>query len=426
MNYFQLLGPFLLATFSVCFFLIWRRFPDLRSALFFALSHVCLTLALTFEALRGTFGPNLTTYSTNIPYLVAAIFYAAGICALCGREAPWRRSTALALVTIAAVAWFRHIDEDVVARTLVIHFGLAAIIGLALALSLRQKVERLKRVILWCLVAAAGLSLARVLLTLRSQGDTLSNENYASSLVAWTIQLSVAMGSLVIAVLIFAHYGLTVIRRLAEENARNLDHVRKQMSKFLSPAVVADLLENDNADLTVQPREITALMVDLRGFTAFSEAHGADAASRRANAFFSIVSEEILARDGTIDKYLGDAVLAFWNAPIAQPDHCDRAVATASAIQTRLAALAEPMEAVAMIETGRCNVGNFGTAQRMDYTAIGGAMNTVSRLEAQAKRLGVPVLIGPQAARCTGAQLDAVGQVALAGLKDDLPVFRPA
>jgi len=217
-----------------------------------------------------------------------------------------------------------------------------------------------------------------------------------------------------------------VMRRLSEENARNLHRIEAQMSKFLSPAVVADLMETDTVNLTVQNRTITALLVDLRGFTAFSDTHGSDAASARANQFFASVTDEILARNGTIDKYLGDAVLAFWNAPLLQPDHVDLAIDAATAIQARLSALPNQMDAVAMIETGPCNVGNFGTEQRMDYTAIGGAMNTVSRLEAQAKARDIVILIGPQAAAQTRHQIKEVGQVTVAGITEQLRLFEPA
>ena len=132
-----------------------------------------------------------------------------------------------------------------------------------------------------------------------------------------------------------------------------------------------------------------------------------------------------MARNGTIDKYLGDAVLAFWNAPLLQPDHADLAIDAAIAIQVRLAAQQHPMNAVAVIETGECSVGNFGTRQRMDYTAIGGAMNIISRLETEAKARDIPLLIGPHAAARTQHATNEVAQVNLAGIKKHVALFSP-
>lgn len=426
MNYFQLLGPFLLVTFSISFLLIWRRFSDLRSTLYFGISYGSLALALALDWMREAFDPVIASYMTNIPYLSTVTFYAVGLFVFCNRPVPWRQLGAIVTLILASMVWFRHISPDLVGRTITMTFGVSGIMLFAVVSTFPYATNSLKKAIHWCLAMVSVLSLVRTILALRAEASTLTVETYTSSLVAWTLQLSMAMSALLVAVLLFAHYAITVMRKLTEENARNLRRVETEMSKFLSPAVVSDLMHADSVDLTVQKREITALLVDLRGFTAFSDAHGSDAASDRANQFFAIVSEEILARNGTIDKYLGDAVLAFWNAPLVQRNHIELAIDSAEAIQSRLAARSEPMDAVVMIETGPCNVGNFGTAQRMDYTAIGRAMNTVSRLEAEAKAHNIPILIGPYAAAQTGRAVKDVGQVAVAGIKGDLALFEPA
>ncbi len=424
MTYFQLLGPFLLATFSVSFLLIWRRFSDLRSTLFFALSYGSLALALTLDWMRDGFDPIVASYLTNIPYLSTVTFYAAGLFVFCNRPVPWRKLGGILAIIAAFMVWFRHIEPDLVGRTITMTFGVSAIMLFGVVSTFSYTTNRLKKAILWCLALVSVLSLVRTILALRAEANTLTVETYTSSLVAWTLQLSMAMSALLVAVLLFAHYAITVMGKLAEENMRNLDRVEAEMSKFLSPAVVANLMDTDAVDLTIQKREITALLVDLRGFTAFSDAMGPDAATERANQFYAIVSEEVLARDGTIDKYLGDAVLAFWNAPLLQPNHSDLAIEAAEAIQGRLRAQVS-MAAVAVIETGACNVGNFGTPQRMDYTAIGGAMNVVSRLEVAAKAYDIPILIGPEAAAQTGRRVKDVGRVAVAGIKDELVLFEP-
>ena len=425
MNYFQLLGPFLLATFSISFFVIWRRFSDLRSTLYFALSYGSLAVALTLDWSRDSFDPVVASYLTNIPYLSTVVFYAGGIFAFSNRPVPWRRLASLVLMILALMIWYRHISPSLIGRTITMTFGVSGIMLFAVVSNFPHTTAPLKKAILWCLALVSVLSLVRTIVALNAEANTLTVESYTSSMVAWTLQLSMAMSALAVAVLLFAHYAIDVMRRLTDQNARNLRRVEAQMSKFLSPAVVADLMHTDTVDLTVQNRTITALLVDLRGFTAFSDTHGPDAASAHVNQFFATVTEEIMARNGTIDKYLGDAVLAFWNAPLLQPDHTDLAIDAAKAIQARLAAQQDPMNAVAVIETGACNVGNFGTRQRMDYTAIGGAMNVVSRLEAEAKARDIPLVIGPQAAAQTQQATKEVARVNVAGIKKHLTLFSP-
>lgn len=425
MNYFQLLGPFLLAVFSISFFVIWRRFSDLRSTLYFALSYGSLAIALTLDWSRDSFDPVVASYLTNIPYLSTVVFYAAGIFAFSNRPVPWHRLATLVLVILVLMIWYRHISPNLIGRTITMNFGVCGIMLFAVASTYPHTTALLKKTILLCLALVSVLSLVRTILALKAEANTLTVETYTSSMVAWTLQLSMAMSALAVAVLLFAHYAIDVMRRLTDQNARNLRRIEAQMSKFLSPAVVADLMNTGTADLTVQKRTITALLVDLRGFTTFSDTYGSDAASARVNQFFATVTEEIMARNGTIDKYLGDAVLAFWNAPLLQPDHADLAIDAAIAIQVRLAAQQHPMNAVAVIETGECSVGNFGTRQRMDYTAIGGAMNIISRLETEAKARDIPLLIGPHAAARTQHATNEVAQVNLAGIKKHVALFSP-
>lgn len=425
MNYFQLLGPFLLVTFSISFFIIWRKFSVLRSTLYFALSYGSLALALTLDWSRDNFDPVLASYLTNIPYVMAVVFYAVGVFNFSNQPVPWRWLAAFVALIFVSMMWFRHICPNLIGRTITMTFGVSGIMLFTVVLTLPHTTTRLKKAILWSLALVSVLSLVRTVLALSAESDTLTQETYTSSIVAWTLQLSMAMSALAVALLLFAHYAVVVMRRLADENARHLRRVEVQMSKFLSPTIVSDLMQSDTVDLSVQTRMITALLVDLRGFTAFSDMHGSDAASQRANQFFAIVTEEILARNGTIDKYLGDAVLAFWNAPQTQSDHTDLAIDAAQAIQCRLTSQDNPIEAVAMIEAGECSVGNFGTHQRMDYTAIGGAMNIVSRLEAEAKARNINVLLGPQAAARTHHAITKIGLADIAGLAGKIEIFCP-
>jgi adenylate cyclase len=231
--------------------------------------------------------------------------------------------------------------------------------------------------------------------------------------------------------LIMGAAGGYALYRDAERRRRLL---QKQFSQFLSPEIVGRLAETDAAAaLRVEDRELTAMLVDVRGFTAMSGSLDADKTVTVVNHFLDIATREIFARGGTIDKYMGDAVLAFWNAPLEVPDHADRAIECAQAILTGVAAAnpqlaaqgLPPLTVVAAIESGVCSVGNMGTAKRIDYTAIGTAINMVSRLEQETKAMGEPMLIGPGAAAMATLALTPLGMVGLRGVDGQSAVFKP-
>ncbi len=221
----------------------------------------------------------------------------------------------------------------------------------------------------------------------------------------------------------FANY------RHAEQRRQSLT---RQFSQFLSPAIVDTLSASDaEAMIKVEKREVTALMMDIRGFTAMTHTLAADEVVTVINHFLAIATDEILRRDGTIDKFMGDAVLAIWNAPIAVDDHADRAIATAMAIIKRIARSNEnltgqnlpALRVGAGLETGICSVGNFGSARRIDYTAIGDAINLAARLESATKTTGVPLLAGPGTAAAATIILKPVGPVSLQGFDERIEAF---
>ena len=152
-----------------------------------------------------------------------------------------------------------------------------------------------------------------------------------------------------------------------------------------------------------EPREVTVLFMDMRGFTSASERLAPDEIVANVNRFLTLSSEEIFRTEGTIDKFMGDAVMAFWNAPLDQPDHAERAIRAVRAIYRRLDAEnahlkqrgLEPIRLGAGLETGICSVGNFGSDIRYNYTVIGHAANLASRLETATKISTATVLCGP-------------------------------
>jgi adenylate cyclase len=195
------------------------------------------------------------------------------------------------------------------------------------------------------------------------------------------------------------------------------------------------MLTRTRQDLTTsaEKREITVLMMDMRGFTSSSEQLPADVIIATVNRFLTLASKEIFSRDGTIDKFMGDAILAFWNAPVDQPDHADRALKAVLAIrgaldrenEAREARGEQPIRVGAGIETGVCSVGNFGSDIRFDYTAIGSTVNMAARLESATKITNCPVLLGPGFARQHPEAIEPVGRLELAGFSGPVEVFTP-
>ena len=160
---------------------------------------------------------------------------------------------------------------------------------------------------------------------------------------------------------------------------------------------------------------MTFLFCDVRGFTAISETFKTNpqGLTKLINRLLTPLTNVILARNGTIDKYMGDCIMAFWNAPLDDENHpvnaCESALKMFDALdilneERRLEAEAEgvkfmPLNVGAGINTGECVVGNMGSEQRFDYSVLGDPVNLAARLESQSKNYGVKIVIGPETAR---------------------------
>ena len=213
-----------------------------------------------------------------------------------------------------------------------------------------------------------------------------------------------------------------------KERARR--EIRHAFSRYLAPDLV-DEVAADPARLKLggEMREMTLLFSDIRGFTTLSEGMEAETLTRFLNAFLTPMTDVILSRRGTIDKYMGDAVMAFWNAPVDDPDHASNASGAALdmlAALTRFNAGHEGTAKVAIgigINTGECCVGNLGSEQRFDYSVIGDDVNVASRLEGLTKFYGVPILAGEAtAAAARGYEFLELDRVRVKGKKTALTV----
>jgi adenylate cyclase len=181
--------------------------------------------------------------------------------------------------------------------------------------------------------------------------------------------------------------------------------VREVFSRYVSPEIAKQVSEQpDVLRLGGERRTLTVLFCDLRGFTSIAEHLAPERLVELLNEYLGAMSDVVLAHDGTLDKYIGDAVMAFWGAPVAHEDDALKACAAAiemvercAALQTRWQAAGGPQLEIGIgIHTGEMVVGNMGSERRLAYTVVGDAVNLGSRLEGLTKRYGVSILATEQ------------------------------
>ena len=212
--------------------------------------------------------------------------------------------------------------------------------------------------------------------------------------------------------------------------------IRKQFQSYLSPDLVAKLIKDPSLlKLGGEEKELSIMFTDVRGFTSISEHYGKDVQglTKIMNRYMTAMTRTILETGGTLDKYIGDAQMAFWNAPLDETKHCKDAVKAALEMLGSLDGfnkdIAEegtpPFGMGIGINTGTVVVGNMGSEQRFDYTCLGDAVNLASRLEGQSKNYGVLIVLGPVTAeRVEGEyftlELDCI---AVKGKKEGVTIY---
>ncbi|TGN02339.1 adenylate/guanylate cyclase domain-containing protein [Leptospira dzoumogneensis] len=198
----------------------------------------------------------------------------------------------------------------------------------------------------------------------------------------------------------FIFVGIIVYKILTEEE--NVKYIRTTFSKFVSKDVVDELLKNpENLNLGGSKKDITIFFSDIRGFTTMSEKMGPEELVQFLNQYLSEMTEIIIEFKGTIDKYMGDAIMAFWGAPVPLEDHAYYACAASLAQMRRLAVLKEEWKARDLpvmdigigLNSGPAVVGNMGSSHRMDYTCMGDTINLGSRLEGSNKEYATNIII---------------------------------
>lgn len=232
----------------------------------------------------------------------------------------------------------------------------------------------------------------------------------------------------------FANQGAVAIANARLfDNVRREERLRSNLQRYLSPNVVDDIVKKGGGELHLggEKKPVTVLFTDIRGFTPLSEKETPETIVSLLNEYFSAMSEVVFAHEGTLDKFIGDAIMALWGAPLTVEDPVLKAVRCALQMQERLvvlnakwAAEGKPRIEVGYgINTGECIVGNIGSERRMDYTAIGDMVNTAARVEGES--LGGQLLVTEEAlraveAKCRYRKLDPVQ---LKGKSQKVPVF---
>lgn len=203
---------------------------------------------------------------------------------------------------------------------------------------------------------------------------------------------------------------VTLFTYLREEKQRR--YIHGAFDRYLSPELVKRITDDPSRlELGGEVREMTVLFCDIRGFSRISEQMGPQEIIKFLIAFLTPMTDILLARQATIDKYIGDAILAFWNAPLDDPDQHEHAARAALEMIGRLEALNREMperkdapwpgrvEIGIGLNAGPCCVGNMGSAQRLSYSLIGDTVNLASRIEGLSKPYGIRILLGEELAR---------------------------
>jgi len=232
---------------------------------------------------------------------------------------------------------------------------------------------------------------------------------------------------------LFFTFGGIMLHRVVFEQGQ-ARALRGVLGQYLSPAVVAEVTRDPGSlKLGGDEREMTVLFSDLRGFTSFAETLDPEALVHTLTEYLTAMSDVIFDYKGTIDKYMGDAIMAFWGAPQQQEDHawlaCEAALGMIRGLERlnhHWAAEGRPPLAMGIgINTGVMKVGNMGSASRFDYTVVGDAVNLASRLEGLNKEYGTSCIVSASTLKAAGGGLRArfLDLVAVKGKSAPVEVF---
>jgi adenylate cyclase len=267
-------------------------------------------------------------------------------------------------------------------------------------------------------ITGAGLALASAMLV------------YASYAAAGRLLLFPLLTPLVAA---WSFYAAAALGDILRERRAKREAVA-QFSRFVNPHVVRELVERGGIERAGQTREVTLLFSDIRGFTTLSESRRPEEVVELLNRYFSLQVDVVFRHGGSLDKFIGDCIMALWGAPLDDPDHARHAVACALDMADTLQAFKRDLGAEQLdfdvgigLHSGPAVVGFIGSEKRREYTAIGDTVNLASRIEGLTKDAKRRILVSRDTMECCGDAFDFVscGTFPVKGRAQPVELFEP-
>ncbi|MFA4875034.1 MAG: adenylate/guanylate cyclase domain-containing protein [bacterium] len=286
----------------------------------------------------------------------------------------------------------------------------------------------------------AGARVVIILLMALGAALGLSQVSRLSHIIAWIAGIACAYIALAfcsfwkgmwiplaapIAALALSSFAVILRNYMTEGKRRRA--IKRAFGQYLSPAVVGEIAKDpDNVRMGGEEREVTVFFSDIANFTSISEGMSPTELVSRLCRYLTEVTGIITGHEGTLDKYIGDAVMAFWGAPLPIKDHAAHAVLSAIEVQKALEAMPEFQTRIG-IHTGNAVVGNVGSDLRFNYTAIGDTVNLASRLEGLNKKFGTRIIVSEATYREAQDAVEArlIGRVRVKGRSEPIAIYEP-
>ena len=218
---------------------------------------------------------------------------------------------------------------------------------------------------------------------------------------------------------------ITVIAAEFLSERREKQKVKKLFGRYIAPSLMEKLLgQRGEISLVGEKKLLTVLFADIRGFTSFAERNTPEDTFSFLNKVLSVMSEAVFKYNGTLDKFIGDEVMAIYGAPLDDPGHCLKAVMSAAEMMKNLKILTPDVKIGIGINTGEVIIGNIGTEKRMEYTAIGDTVNTAARIEAETS--GGDIFIGEETYNSVKDDIpcEPLGSFRIRGKKGTINLYR--